>query len=161
MVSSSDSSRTLLHEDPAIVAADYGVIKALQPSMVVVDDVDANGDDDNGGPVPRGLRPGTKLPLEVQEIVRLALAILTATSDEDADVQDVERDEGTNHDDSKGTVRLVAHFPLVGRRNLPRVPASCAAASLSPRELGAALLRGLRTAKDEAAALGALEALLK
>ena len=59
--------------------------------------------------------------------------------------------------------QVAARFPLVGEYALAAPPGSAAArlATASPRRLGDALLRALRTARTEEEAVAALRALLE
>lgn len=126
----------LLHADRAVVERDYRAIRALQPTMFEVVEESEPGDER------RSTAEWTRLHAE--EALRLA--------------RDVTSDDG-----ARAHTTLSARFPLLGTEYEVRVDAGSRAAreySKLPRQLGDALLRAVRSARDEADAMRNCEALV-
>ena len=131
----------LLSADAAAVEADYQTLRQLQQTMFVVDEAAAAGGE---GGVPAPLASAQKLQLETDETLRLARAV-------------------GDHLPPSELLRVAARFPLVDGEFTLAVARGSAAARIgaeSPRALGDALLRVLRTARHEEDAIDGCEALL-
>lgn len=126
----------LLHADRAVVERDYRAIRALQPTMFEV--VEESEPRDGSRSKAEWLR------LEAEEALRL--------------VRDVTSDDGAHTHTT-----LSARFPLLDAEYEVTVDAGSLAAreySKLPRQLGDALLRAVRSARDEADAMRSCEALV-
>ena len=133
----------LLSADAAAVEADYQTLRQLQPTMFDVDEAAAAGRE-GGVPAQAPLAPAQKLQIETAETLRIARAVAD-------NLPPAER------------LSVVARFPLVDGEFTLAVARGSAAARIgteSPRALGDALLRVLRTARHEEDAIAGCEALL-
>ena len=149
----------LLHADRDVVERDYQTVRALQPSLFTVVD-EADGVADGGAAVataaPPVARAAERLRLEADEAIRLVNAVMrippppTSTPNRAAV-------------DADATRTLAVRFPLHDDEAMIVVHASSRAVveyGERPRQLGDALLRAVRTARDEADALRNCEALV-
>ena len=147
----------LLHSDRAVVEADYEALRALQPTMFEVEEaVEAEAAEaaasasmpPGGGSATGGASPAARsLRLEAEEAMRLVRLILAEHPALGA-----------------APVALVARFPLLDADYEvlvhPGSRVACEYAELPPRKLGEALLRAVRTARDEADARRNCETLM-
>jgi glutathione synthase/RimK-type ligase-like ATP-grasp enzyme len=137
----------LIHGDSQVVEADYAVLRALQSTLFEVETDESTAD------AMVSMPPAERLRLESEEVMRLA-ALIRARSAAEEDALD-----------PAPWRTLLARFPLVeGDFEIQASSASAAATSpelaAQPRRLGEALLRAIRSARDEAHAIAHCELLL-
>ncbi len=140
----------LLHSEQAQVEEDYTALRQLQPTLFELEEEEETEGEAAGGEGPPPLSPAEKLRAEAEEVARIAGGLAAAHAS----------DEGGA---APRWEQVAARFPLVGEYALAAPPGSAAArlATASPRRLGDALLRALRTARTEEEAVAALRALLE
>ena len=140
----------LLHADRAVIERDYQTLRALQPTLFeVAADADARVSDP--GEAADADARSTRRRLEAEEALRIARAVVGACTPLPPGAP------------TRPLRVLVARFPLLEEDFEVSVPASSRAAceyAELPRELGDALLRAVRTAKDEPDAMRNCEALV-
>ena len=139
-------SVVLLHVDRAVVKRDYRAIRAMQPTIfeVVVENELVGGADYNNGTSTGGRSTAEWLRLEAEEALRLVRTVMS--------------DDG-----ARTRTTLLARFPLLDAEYEVTVDAGSQAVreySKLPRQLGDALLRAVRSARDEANAIRNCEALV-
>lgn len=134
----------LLSADADAVEDDYQTLRALQPTMFDVEEDGADGSEGGAQAQAQPLSPTQKLQLETDETLRIARAICDRLPPSEQ-------------------LSVPARFPLVGEFTLAVARGSAGArlGTESPRALGDALLRVLRTARHEEDAIAGCEALLR
>ena len=140
----------LLHADRAVIERDYQTLRALQPTLFeVAADADARVSDP--GEAADAEARSTRRRLEAEEALRIARAVVGTCTPLPPGAP------------TRPLRALVARFPLLEEDFEVSVPASSRAAceyAELPRELGDALLRAVRTAKDEPDAMRNCKALV-